>query len=121
MSFELFFARTWIVFVAASVVTVDFIAAKIAWNYFRDWRDGVLRGKGFDISTNVWVALTVSSALTLIGAAIMDVGQAFVLVSESAEKLAWLYGAMLGPSMIYKGWTKGKAIQAGGKNGDGDG
>ena len=69
----------------------------------------------------MWVALTVSSALTLIGAAIMDVGQAFVLVSESAEKLAWLYGAMLGPSMIYKGWTKGKAIQAGGKNGDGDG
>lgn len=125
MSFELFFARTWIVFVAALTAYVNYFAIKVAQRYYLDWRAGVRAGKGFDLSTNVWIAITFALFVTLVCAAIMDVGQALILVSESSTQLAWLFAAMVAPALGYKGWTKASAIKAAGKvegkGGDGDG
>lgn len=118
MSYELFFARTWIIFAAAAVAWTDWIAARVMLSYYRDWRDGVRAGKAFDLSTNLWIAALTASFLNLMMFAVMDVGQATLLVGEKADSLAMLYGAMLLPALGYKGWTKTSAIKADGKAAD---
>lgn len=121
MNFELFFARTWIVFAAAAVAWTDWIAARVMLSYYRDWRAGAKTGKRFDLSTNLWIAALTASFLNLMMFAVMDVGQATLLVGEKADSLAVLYGAMLLPALGYKGWTKTSAIKAAGKTDGKDG
>lgn len=118
MSLELFFAHAWIIFPAAAVVWTDWIAARVMLSYYRDWRDGVRKGNGFDVSTNLWISGIVASFLNLMMFAVLDVGQATLLVGEKAESLALLYGALVLPALGYKGWTKTSAIKAEGKAAD---
>jgi len=102
MSFEVWIARTFIFLPALLVLFIDGAAVAIVWHYIRLWRE-----KGFnDVSSNVWVALTVATVLNLMLLALMDVGQALMLFGEYWGGVVGVCSTLLMPLLTYKGLTK---------------
>lgn len=101
-SFELWIARTFIFLPAIMVLFSTGAAVAIVHNYIRIWkRDGFN-----DVSSNVWVALLVSTMLNLIMFAVMDVGQALVILTEGWGALVGICSTVLLPLLGYKAVTK---------------
>lgn len=101
-SFELWVARTWIFLPALMVLYWTGSAAAIIHNYIHVWkRDGFN-----DVSSNVWVAMLVPTMLCLVLFAIMDVGQALVILTEGWGAIVGICSTVLMPILGYKAVTK---------------
>lgn len=101
-SFELWVARTWIFLPAMLSLFIMGCAFAVASNYIKVWkRDGFN-----DVSSNLWVALTVAMILELPLFAVMDVGQALVLLTEGWGAIVGICSTVLLPLLGYKAVTK---------------
>ena len=103
---ETWFARTWIVLAAGIVLGISILGFMVAVHYYRDWRAGVASGKFNDLSTNFWVALIVGTLLDVVLFAVLDVGQALVLVTEGWGGIVGICATVLLPMLGYKAMTK---------------
>lgn len=100
--FELWIARTFIFLPAMLVLFITGAAAAISWHYIGTWK----RKEFNDVSSNVWVALVVATILDVILFAVMDVGQALVLLTEGWGAIVGICSTVLLPLLGYKALTK---------------
>ena len=102
MNIELWFARTGIIAAVFILCANTHFGFSVAYNYLRVWRRG-----GFnDISSNAFIALTVSAIIDLLMLAIMDVGQAMMILTEGWAGVVGLLSTILGFAFGYKASTK---------------
>lgn len=100
--FEIWISRTWVFLPAVLVLFITGAAAAIVWHYIRLWKE-----QGFnDVSSNVWVALTVAVVLDLMLFAVLDVGQALVLLTEGWGAIVGICSTVLMPLLGYKAISK---------------
>lgn len=102
---EVWLARTFIILAALVALFVTGGSFFVFHNYYRRWRYG--QDEKFD--TQAWTSLIVAVALDAICFAILDVGQAFALVSEAWAAIVGIIGTVLLPILGYKSV---QAIQA---------
>ena len=103
---ETWLARTFIVIAALLSLFVTGASFFVFHNYYRRWR----YGQDVKFDTQAWTALIVAVALDAICFAILDVGQAFALVSEAWGAIVGIIGTVLLPILGYKSV---QAVQAG--------
>lgn len=109
MSFELFFARTWVVLAAGLALFIAGAGAAVFRIYFRRWRDG----KDATFDTHAWTALTVATILEMLLFAVLDVGQAFALVTDGWGAIVGICGTLLMPILGYKAIAKVTSTKGG--------
>lgn len=95
---ETWLARSFVIIAAAVILFVTGGSFFVFANYYRRWRSG--QDPKFD--TQAWTSLIVAVALDSICFAILDVGQAFALVSEAWAAIVGIIGTVLLPILGYK-------------------
>ena len=97
---ETWLARTFIVIIAALMLFIAGAGIGVWLVYYRRFR----HPSGGDDSFNSqgWTALVVCAVLEVLLAAVMDVGQAFALVSEGWGAIVGITGTLLLPILGYK-------------------
>ncbi len=95
---ETWLARSFIVIAALLSLFVTGGSFFVFHNYYRRWR----YGQDDQFNTQAWTALIVAVALDAICFAILDVGQAFALVSEAWAALVGIIGTVILPILGYK-------------------
>lgn len=83
-------------------IAVTTFSVVVAWHYFLAWRKGGFR----DVSSNLWVALIIGTLLDIVLFAVLDVGQAIVLVTEGWGGIVGICASVLLPLLGYKAMTK---------------
>lgn len=102
---EVWLSRSFVVLAALVSLFVTGGSFFVFHNYYRRWR----YGQDENFNTQAWTALIVAVALDAICFAILDVGQAFALVSEAWAAIVGIIGTVLLPILGYKSV---QAIQA---------
>jgi len=95
---EVWLARSLIVIAALVLLFVTGGSFFVFHNYYRRWR----YGQDEQFNTQAWTALIVAVALDAICLAILDVGQAFALVSDAWGAIVGIIGTVLLPILGYK-------------------
>lgn len=97
---ETWLARTFIVILAFLMLFIAGAGVGVWLVYYRRFK----RPAGGDESFNSqgWTALVVCAVLEVLLAAVMDVGQAFLLVSEGWGAIVGITGTLLLPILGYK-------------------
>ena len=119
---ETWFARTWIVIIAAFVAFLAYASIKIIFIAVNQWKlelnawnSGKTSKVHPEFSTSSLIASIVSSVLLFVMLGIMNVGQATALMSDDKvlAGLAWLYVAVLFPLITGKTMNKFSADKYG--------
>ena len=95
---EVWLARSFSILAALVALFVTGGGFAVFQNYYKRWRDKVDES----FNSQAWVALIVTVALDSICFAILDVGQAFMLVSEAWGAIVGVIGTVLLPIIGYK-------------------
>ena len=109
---EVWLARSFIVLAALVSLFVTGGSFFVFHNYYRRWR----YGQDENFNTQAWTALIVAVALDAICFAILDVGQAFALVSEAWGAIVGIIGTVLLPILGYKSVQAVQASKGGPTN-----
>lgn len=103
MSFEVLIARTWIVFAALLVLFITGGGISVFVAFFKRWQR---QPNGASFDTHAWTAMVVTVVLDILLFAMLDVGQAFMLLSESWGALVGVCSTLLMPILGYKAVQK---------------
>lgn len=95
---ETWLARTFSLIAAAFILFATGGAFYVFREYYRRWHTG----KDENFNTQAWTAIIIAGALDAIFFAILDVGQAFALVSEAWGAIVGIIGTVLLPILGYK-------------------
>lgn len=95
---ETWLARSFVVIAAAVILFATGGAFYVFREYYRRWKTG----KDDAFNTQAWTALILAVALDVIMFAVLDVGQAFLLVSEAWAAIVGIIGTLLLPILGYK-------------------
>ena len=95
---ETWLARTFIVIIASLMLFI----AGAGCSIFLEYRKRFRAGKDESFNSHGWTALIVTATLELMLGAAVDIGQAFLLVTEGWGGLVALAGTLLLPIMGYK-------------------
>lgn len=109
---ETWLARSFVVLAALLALFVTGGSFFVFSNYYRRWRSG--RDENFN--TQAWTALVIAVALDSICFAILNVGQAFELVSEAWGAIVGIIGTVLLPILGYKSVQAVQASKGGPTN-----
>jgi hypothetical protein len=116
---ETWLARSFIVIIAALMLFIAGAGISVFSEYYRRFKHPA----GLDDSFNSqgWTALVVCAVLEVLLAAVMDVGQAFALVSEGWGAIVGITGTLLLPILGYKSVQAIQATKGGPTNVTGGG
>lgn len=95
---ETWLARTFSILAALVALFVTGGGFFVFHNYYRRWR----YGQDESFNSQAWTAIIVAVALDAVCFAILDVGQAFALVSEAWGAIVGIIGTVLLPILGYK-------------------
>lgn len=103
MSFETFIARTWVVSAAFLVLFIIGGGIAVFIGFYKRWR---AQPNGASLDTHAWTAMVVTVVLSLLLFAMLDVGQALILVTEAWGALVGICSTLLMPILGYKAVQK---------------
>jgi len=113
MSIDLFFARTWIVIAAVFIAALNFVAVwilKIGVSHWHKELHKFVRTSPKDAAPSLDSGILITSVVVMVIDVVilggMDVGSFLSLVTENADGIAWLCGAVLVPLVTGKAVTK---------------
>lgn len=109
---DVWIARTFSVIGALLILFLAGAGAAVFREYYRRWRAGV--DAKFD--TQAWTAQIVMIALCVILFAVLDIGQALVLVTEGWGAIVGIIGTLLLPILGYKSVQAVQATKGGPSN-----
>lgn len=95
---EAWLARSFAIIAATVILFATGGAFYVFREYYRRWKVG----KDDTFNTQAWTALILAVALDVIMFAVLDVGQAFLLVSEAWAAIVGIIGTLLLPILGYK-------------------
>lgn len=98
MTAEAFFARSWSVIAALLVLFITGGGFAVFNLYYKRWKDG--RDESFN--SQAWTGLVVVTMLDTLLFAVLDVGQAFPLVSEGWGAIVGISTSIILPILGYK-------------------
>ena len=105
MNIDLWLARTFSALAAFSVLSIMAFQIAVMLHYYRQWkRDS--SAKFVDLSSNFWIAAVVGTMMQMFLYAVLDVGQALVLVTEGWGAIVGICATVLAPFLGYKAATK---------------
>lgn len=95
---ELWFARTFIVIIAGLMLFILGAGVFVFMEYFKRFKSG----RDASFNTQGWTAIIVTAAIEIVLAAVVDIGQALVLVTEGWGAIVGIFGTLLLPILGYK-------------------
>lgn len=114
---ELWFARTFILIIAGLMLFVLGAGVGVFAEYFKRFKSGL----DASFNTQGWTAIIVTAAIEIVLAAVADVGQALVLVTEGWGAIVGIFGTLLLPILGYKSVQAVTAAKGGPTNVSGGG
>lgn len=117
---ELWLARTFIVIIAALMLFILGAGMAVFAVYYRKFKQGIPDGDA-SFNTQGWTAVIVVGVMEVLLAAVMDVGQALVLVTEGWGAIVGIAGTLLLPILGYKSVQAVQATKGGPTNVNGGG
>lgn len=114
---ELWFARSFIVIIAGLMLFILGAGTAVFWQYFKRFKSGL----DSSFNTQGWTAVIVMAAIEIVLAAVVDVGQALVLVTEGWGAIVGIFGTLLLPILGYKSVQAVTAAKGGPTNVSGGG
>ena len=106
---ETWLARTFVIIGALLILFLTGAAVAIFREYLKRWKDG----REATFNTHAWTACIIAVALNVILFAVLDVGQALVLVTEGWGAIVGIIGTLLLPLLGYKSVQAVQATKGG--------